>query len=206
MERDLTGRVAALAEPLLQSMGLELWGVELSGPGRPVLRVYIEAAPGGPAPGVEECAEASRLLGLSLDVEDFIPFPYVLELSTPGLDRRFFSPEQLAAHVGRPVEARLAGLSVREGGAGAPRRLSGLLLSAVPPEAAGGDWRFTLLPAQEEELRALSGSETGPGLCPARGGEGGGVEFAWREVKKARLLYLAPLKNAPGRKKGAREE
>jgi len=83
----------------------------------------IEAAPavsdvsdesgesGGQAPRtgvtIAMCAKVSRHLGTVLEAEDAVPGAYVLEVSSPGLERRFFAPEQLAAYQGRTVDIRL---------------------------------------------------------------------------------------------------
>lgn len=91
-----------LAEPLVESMGFDLWGVEYAGSaGQPVIRLYIEAESGVT---VDDCAKVSRSLSVALDVEDLIPGRYVLEVSSPGLDRLFFGPEQMAPYVGQPVD------------------------------------------------------------------------------------------------------
>ncbi|MDR1490859.1 MAG: ribosome maturation factor RimP [Desulfovibrio sp.] len=98
---DLSAKVADLAVPLAESMGLVLWGVEVEYSPRFCLRVYVDNI------SIEQCAELSRLLGLSLDAEDLIPGSYVLEVSSPGLDRIFFNPEQLAQAVGARVDLGL---------------------------------------------------------------------------------------------------
>lgn len=107
-------RIAELAEPVLTSLGLSLWGVEaqMGGKGQ-TLRVFVESAEPGaedsPDPrgvGVDKLAQASRHLSLLLDVDDFIPGPYRLEVSSPGFERLFFKPEQMAAYVGRKVEIK----------------------------------------------------------------------------------------------------
>ena len=98
--------LAAIARPMATSMGLVLWGIEyLSGPAHSVLRIYIEAE--GRGVDVEDCATLSRNLDVALDVEDVIPGRYVLEVSSPGFDRRFFEPAQMNAYVGRDVEIAL---------------------------------------------------------------------------------------------------
>lgn len=82
----IEARVRALAEPLLTAEGLELVEVEwVREQGAWLLRLYIDL-PGGQV-GVDECARASRVLDPALDVEDFIPHEYSLEVSTPGLER-----------------------------------------------------------------------------------------------------------------------
>jgi ribosome maturation factor RimP len=53
------------------------------------------------------CAQVSRHLGTVLEAEDAVPNAYVLEVSSPGLERRFFAPGQLPAYLGRTVDIRL---------------------------------------------------------------------------------------------------
>ena len=56
---------------------------------------------------VDQCAELSRLLGLTLEVENCEDNAYVLEVSSPGLNRLFFHPEQLERAIDAKVEATL---------------------------------------------------------------------------------------------------
>ena len=56
---------------------------------------------------IDQCAELSRLLGLTLEVEDCVESAYVLEVSSPGLERLFFKAEQLKRALGVKVEATL---------------------------------------------------------------------------------------------------
>ena len=93
-----------IAAPLAEAMGLSIWGIEVLGGNRPVFRIYVEGEKGA---DIDECAELSRLLGLSLDVEDIMPGPYSLEVSSPGLERLFFSPEQLQSYTGKSITLQL---------------------------------------------------------------------------------------------------
>ena len=87
-------------------MGLKLWGLEyLAGAGRAIVRIYIEAQ--DRPVDVEDCARLSRNLDVALDVEDIMPGAYTLEVSSPGFDRRFFSPEQLADYMDSQVLVNL---------------------------------------------------------------------------------------------------
>jgi ribosome maturation factor RimP len=91
--------------PAVEAVGLDLWGLEIESPGRrKILRLYVDK-PGGASVG--DCAEASRQAGAALEVEDVVPGPYTLEVSTPGLERRFFSLEQMAPYAGREVKVQL---------------------------------------------------------------------------------------------------
>lgn len=98
-------RTRELAEPFVESLGLSLWGIELAGgAGRPTLRVFIEGPEGV---DVEQCAKVSRQLGLALDVEDIIHGAYQLEVSSPGLERRFFELSQLPPYIGKELDVTL---------------------------------------------------------------------------------------------------
>jgi len=100
-ERELT----AMLEPTVEAMGFELWGLEYLSQGRhSVLRIYIDAEQGV---GVDDCAAVSEQVSSLLDVEDPITGEYVLEVSSPGLDRLLFRLDQFPAYVGETVELRL---------------------------------------------------------------------------------------------------
>src|SRR5690606_23991390 len=85
---EMAGRGEAIhqiVEPVVNAMGLQLWGVEYIGQGRhTLLRIYIDKEGGI---NVEDCAEASHQISSILDVEDPIASEYTLEVSSPGLDR-----------------------------------------------------------------------------------------------------------------------
>jgi ribosome maturation factor RimP len=77
--------------------------------------------------GIDQCEEVSRHLSLLLDVEDIIPGAYTLEVSSPGLERIFFSPEQMCAYEGKTVRVRLH--TAKEG----RKNFQGRLTSVKPP-------------------------------------------------------------------------
>ena len=81
---DIIAGVTALAGPVLQELGLELFEVEFT-PGNPALRVFIDR-PGGSV-SIDDCAAVSGRLSLRLDETDLIHRAYRLEVSSPGLDR-----------------------------------------------------------------------------------------------------------------------
>jgi ribosome maturation factor RimP len=96
MQPDLLGvsgsqSLRNIIEPAVESLGYELVHVERTNQGsNQVLRVYIDA-PGGIL--VDDCALVSRQLGLVLDVEDPISGNYLLEVSSPGIDRPLVTHE-----------------------------------------------------------------------------------------------------------------
>lgn len=89
----------------MQTLGLELWGIEHLMRGRSsLLRIYIDS---GQGITIEDCERVSRQVSGILDVEDPLPGEYTLEVSSPGLDRPLFSFEQYQRFVGEVVNLRL---------------------------------------------------------------------------------------------------
>ena len=78
-------RMAAIVQPVLESMGFELVRLRLMSGKRTTLQVMAEKPDG--TMEVEDCAEVSRALSAVLDVEDPIESEYSLEVSSPGIDR-----------------------------------------------------------------------------------------------------------------------
>ena len=82
---DIVGRVSALLEPVAIGHGLELVAVEVAGgKGTPVLRVLLDCEGGITLDAV---AAASRWISDLLDAEDPVAGAYLLEVSSPGIDR-----------------------------------------------------------------------------------------------------------------------
>ena len=95
-----------LFEPVIQSMGYELVGVEFLGSmGHGTLRVYIDHENGI---GVEDCVRISHQVSAILDVEEPIPQAYDLEVSSPGLDRPLFKPADYELFTDRLVKIKMA--------------------------------------------------------------------------------------------------
>lgn len=93
-----------LLEPGAEALGFEVLAVELAGtPGQSVLRVYIDGPEGIT---VDDCAAASQQFSAILDVEDPIAGKYVLEVSSPGLDRPLTKAKHFQAVVGHEVRVR----------------------------------------------------------------------------------------------------
>ena len=101
-------RVRAIADRVAASSGLEILDVELLGGGKArMLRVFLDrpAAGNDPLAGVthEDCANFSREFGTILDVEDVMPGPYTLEVSSPGLDRKLVKAADFTRFTGSRV-------------------------------------------------------------------------------------------------------
>lgn len=91
--------------PVVESMGYELFGVEFSPRGENVLlRIYIDQPSGI---RIADCERVSRQVSGLLNVEDVIPSHYVLEVSSPGLDRPLFETEHFMRFRGHRVRVQL---------------------------------------------------------------------------------------------------
>ena len=95
----------SLIEPVVEGLGYELLGIEYISQGRhSILRLYIDSEQGI---GLGDCEQVSRQVSGVLDVEDPLKGQYLLEVSSPGLDRPLFKAEHYMRHVGQPVKIRL---------------------------------------------------------------------------------------------------
>ena len=113
---DKADEIAALLSPTVESLGLELLGIEyLPAPGGATVRLYIDVpqSEGGNADagqrsvGIEDCEAVSREVSAQLDVADPISCNYTLEVSSPGLERPLFGAAQFARFVGETAKATL---------------------------------------------------------------------------------------------------
>lgn len=99
-------QLVELLGPTIEAAGFELLGVEFVRAGRhSTLRLYIDHPDGVT---VEHCAKVSREVGAIMDVEDPIAHEYLLEVSSPGLDRPLFTLEHFTKAIGEKVELKLA--------------------------------------------------------------------------------------------------
>jgi ribosome maturation factor RimP len=113
-DRDVVDQVRAAAGRVAATYGLEIFDVVFRREaGGMVVRVQIDRP--GPSStaedsvSVDDCARVSRDLSAVLDVEDFVPASYTLEVSSPGLDRPLRNADDYTRFAGR-----LAKLVMRE--------------------------------------------------------------------------------------------
>ncbi len=104
-------RVREIAERVAASSGLEVVEVEFRGGGKSrMLRIVIDKRGSGTTDqptGVthEDCANMSREVGTILDVEEVVPGgSYLLEVSSPGLDRKLIRAADYARFTGSRVK------------------------------------------------------------------------------------------------------
>jgi ribosome maturation factor RimP len=99
-----TNAIAGLIEPSLAALGYRLVRVALTSGKRATLQVMIERLDERPIT-VDDCALASHSLSARLDVEDPIAGAYLLEVSSPGIDRPLVRAEDYDRFSG--FEARI---------------------------------------------------------------------------------------------------
>lgn len=134
-------RIEAIAAPAAEGLGFDLVRVMLAGGPREARLQIMAERKDGRTMTVEDCAVLSRNLSAVLDVEDPIQGAYVLEVSSPGIDRpltRRKDFERWAGHVARletaePIDGR--------------RRFKGVLLGLD-----GDDVRLRLDEGQETRV------------------------------------------------------
>ena len=94
-------KIEELLAPLLEERRMVLVDLELKGAGRRyVLRIFVDKEGGI---SVNDCADLSEELSYILDVEDPVPGPYILEVSSPGLDRVLKKERELKWARGKKV-------------------------------------------------------------------------------------------------------
>ena len=124
---DKAAQIAALLAPTVESLGVQLLGIEyLPSPGGAVLRLYLdvpEAEAQSRHVTIEDCEAVSREVSAQLDVEDPISGNYTLEVSSPGVDRPLFGAAQFARFAGEKAKV---GLKLPQDGR---RRLTGTIVS-----------------------------------------------------------------------------
>jgi len=155
MNETLETLVAAEIKPL----GLELFELKVGGgKGRPVLDVRVEREDGERVT-VDICAAASRAIERRLDAEDFAGRNYVLEVSSPGVERPLRDGRDWRKYIGRTA----------------------VVTANVPGDPAG---RRT----DEVEIAAVEG-EAGQEVVTVRNERGDERRFPLAAVEKARLAF-----------------
>ncbi|MBU1286126.1 MAG: ribosome maturation factor RimP [Alphaproteobacteria bacterium] len=100
-------RILEIAAPVAERLGLEIVRLRVMGGRRPGLQIMTERTGGAPT-SVEDCAKLSRALSPVFEESDPIKEAYVLEVSTPGIDRPLTRPGDFGRWVGHEVRIELA--------------------------------------------------------------------------------------------------
>ncbi len=202
----LLQKLTPIAEPVVQALGLEIWGIEIVRASRMVIRIFVDV-PQGEALHVQQghddavfpheeaaasdallspqmsaslgqCEEISRHVGLALEVEDVLPSAYVLEVSTPGFARIFFQLAQMRSYLGDVIDVALSEPLAEEGGR---KRFRGVLREV-------GEDTFSV------QLADISAE--GDILVQEKQ-----VSLPWAFVRKASRVYVYTPPPKPGKRK-----
>ena len=88
----------------IQSLGCEIWGIEFFGKHKnQTLRIYIDNKNGI---SIEDCEKVSKHVVKLLDVENDFSNKYLLEVSSPGLDRKFFYENQYQDYINSSINVK----------------------------------------------------------------------------------------------------
>ena len=143
-----SAQVVNVIEPVVTGLGYELVGAEFGqSENGQTLRVYIDTDAGIV---MEDCATVSRQLNAVLDVEDTIKSAYLLEVSSPGVDRPLFTEAQFAAQIGEDVRIRMAD------GVGGRRNFKGQLVAVkdgvATVEVDGMDYELPIVDVEQAHI------------------------------------------------------
>lgn len=104
-KKDIESVTEKLLEPILKANNFECVDIEfIQEAGNWFLRVYLDKEEGIT---VNDCELVSRALEKELDKKDPIKDPYILEVSSPGLDRPLKKDKDFERHIGDQVEIKL---------------------------------------------------------------------------------------------------
>ncbi|MBU2533053.1 MAG: ribosome maturation factor RimP [Alphaproteobacteria bacterium] len=104
-ETGTAGQIADLVEPALVDMGFRLVRVRIMGRDEQTLQIMAERGDG--TISIEDCVDISRQLSPLLDAHDPISGKYVLEVSSPGIDRPLVRPSDFEDWAGYEVKVEL---------------------------------------------------------------------------------------------------
>ncbi len=97
----MKNKIIELADSIAAQHAVEIVDIELAGSsGKPLIRIFIDKENGVT---LDECGKFSRSLSALFDVEDPIPTAYILEVSSPGLDRPLKELRDFQRNIGKPA-------------------------------------------------------------------------------------------------------
>ena len=106
--RGIADRVREIILPTADELGYYLWDVEYVKEGADfILRVTIDRFEGDEGITIDDCEAMSRAIDPILDEHDPIPDQYLLEVSSPGIERDLTRDDHFDLCVGEKVEVRL---------------------------------------------------------------------------------------------------
>jgi len=105
-KHSVTERIESIASEIAKKMDVEFVHAEVVGSKRnPTVRVFIDKPDGVT---IDDCAKFSHEMEEVLDADDFIPSAYVLEVSSPGIERQLYRIEDFVKFTGRLARLKTA--------------------------------------------------------------------------------------------------
>jgi len=104
-ETGLASDLAALVEPVLDSLGFRLVRVEVSGRDGKTVQIMAERPDGSMT--IDDCEAVSKAISPVLDVQDIVSDAYRLEVSSPGIDRPLVRPSDFVDWAGSEAKIEL---------------------------------------------------------------------------------------------------
>lgn len=100
----ITEKIRRIAATAASEESLELVHVEIIGSVKnPTVRIFIDKPDGVT---LDDCSNISRKVGAVLDADDFIPAAYLLEVSSPGLERELYSLRDFEKYAGNLAKVK----------------------------------------------------------------------------------------------------
>lgn len=146
---DVRNEVVEMATPLADELGFEVVDVDfIPQAGRSLVRVFLDR-PGGIT--LDDCARFSRRLGDLLEMNQTLSGAYILEVSSPGIERRLRTEEHFRRFLGR--EARVELFSAADGRRRGEGRIEEAEIGSVQLRLTeGGAWRVPLAAIKSARL------------------------------------------------------
>jgi len=101
----LKEQILKLIDPIIVSMKYELWGLNIGQQNNSLkLTLYIDSKSGI---NINDCEKVSNQVTHILDIENICNGDYILEVSSPGLDRVLMTKEHFAKYINKKVKLKL---------------------------------------------------------------------------------------------------
>ena len=96
--------IETLLKKDIKTLGFNIWGIELLGSSlNPTLRIFIDNESGVT---VEDCEKVSKHISRVIEADDTYSINSTLEVSSPGIERKFFNKDQYLNYLGYTIKIR----------------------------------------------------------------------------------------------------
>ena len=96
--------IETLLKKDIKTLGYDIWGIELLGSSlNPTLRIFIDNENGVT---VEDCEKVSKHISRVIEADDTYSINSTLEVSSPGIERKFFNKDQYINYLGYTIKIR----------------------------------------------------------------------------------------------------